>query len=118
MKSSLSKYLLSTTLILIQILSICLFIVIVCRRYRIQKVETKSTCSEEKKEDGTEQPPPEKKQRLSNREYKKLTKGQNKVRDSTILCLIIPIESYLVPNINIFHYLFAGKKIAVYTEET
>lgn len=47
-----------------------------------------STCSEEntkpkteaeKSDNGDEQPPPEKKKRLSNKEYKKLMKGQNKV---------------------------------------
>lgn len=49
--------------------------------------EGTSTCSEEnikpkievEKSENDEQPPPEKKKRLSNREYKKLMKGQNKV---------------------------------------
>lgn len=52
------------------------------------KTDNASTCSEEdakptteagKSENGDEQPPPQKKQRLSNKEYKKLMKGQNKV---------------------------------------
>lgn len=45
-----------------------------------------STCSNDnadskadKSETGSQEQPPEKKPRLSNREYKKLTKGQNKV---------------------------------------
>lgn len=46
-------------------------------------VET-STCDDENKntttsENGADSQPPEKKKRLSNREYKKLKKGQNKV---------------------------------------
>lgn len=47
--------------------------------------EKASTCSEEntkpktETENDGEQPPPEKKKRLSNKEYKKLMKGQNKV---------------------------------------
>lgn len=58
-----------------------------------------STCSDENKnadtvdnvENGSDdQPPPPKKKRLSNREYKKLTKGQNKVR-------------YFFVDINILH---------------
>lgn len=49
--------------------------------------EETGTCSEENVktttaenvENGSEQQPPQKKKRLSNREYKKLMKGQNKV---------------------------------------
>lgn len=43
--------------------------------------ENKDTDTVDNVENGSDgQPPPQKKKRLSNREYKKLTKGQNKVR--------------------------------------
>lgn len=57
--------------------------------------EGKDTCSEEnakstKDENGensNEQQPPQKKKRLSNREYKKMMKGQNKVSMIRIHCI-------------------------------
>lgn len=43
--------------------------------------ETKNTATNDNTANGSdEQQPPQKKKRLSNREYKKLMKGQNKVR--------------------------------------
>lgn len=60
------------------------------RRFAITKTakndnEQSSTCQDESTttennaENGKEDQPPEKKKRLSNREYKKMMKGQNKV---------------------------------------
>lgn len=63
-------------------------------RFMVQKnvanndTEESSTCLEENvkaattdnSENGTDAQPPQKKKRLSNREYKKLMKGQNKVK--------------------------------------
>lgn len=56
-------------------------------------------------ENGVEDQPPQKKKRLSNREYKKLMKGQNKVSHLTILLhqLITHLNVLIFLRLDRFH---------------